>query len=98
MLVVVRVGVGHGRHLHQLRAEKAQGVLLLLALRFGDHDQGAVAAGVGDHGKPDTGVAGCRFQDEPAGPDLTPLFSFQDDLARGSVFDRLAGIHELGLA
>src|SRR5262249_19152433 len=35
---------------------------------------------------------------QPAGLDLSALFRLEDDLARGTVLHRLAGIHEFGLA
>ena len=98
VLVVVRIGVGHRRHLDELGAAQAQRVLLLLALRLRDHDQRAVAAGVRDDGEADAGVAGRRLDDEAAGLELAALLGFEDHLPPGAVLHRLAGVHELGLA
>ena len=98
VLVVVGVGVGHRRHLHQLGAEQAQGVLLLLALGVGDDDERAVAARVGDQREPDAGVAGGGLHHQAAGLELAALLRLQDHVQAGAVLHRLAGVHELGLA
>jgi hypothetical protein len=96
--VVVRVLVGHGRHLDQFGAEQAQRVLLFLALRVGDDDDGAVAQRLGDHGQADAGIAGGALDDDAAGPEQALLLGVADDEQPGAVLHRLAGIHELGLA
>ena len=98
MLIVVRIGVGQRRHLDQLGAAQPQHVLLFLALRFRDHDQRPVTARAGDHRKTDAGIAGGRFHHEPAGLEVAALLGFQDHPFAGAVLDRLAGIHEFGLA
>src|SRR5262249_28856224 len=46
----------------------------------------------------DAGIAGGGLDHQPAGLDLSALFRLEDDLARGTVLHRLAGIHEFGLA
>ncbi len=61
--VVVRVGIGHGRDLDELRAREPEHVLLLLALRVGDHDDGAEAQRVADEGEADAGIAGGALDD-----------------------------------
>ena len=98
VLVVVGVGVGHRGHLHQLRAVETQDVLLLAALRLGDHDQRAVAARVGDEREADAGVPRRRFDHQAAGLDLFALLGLEDHLPARPVLDRLARVHELGLA
>ncbi len=98
VLIVVRIAVGDRRHLHQIGAVQAQHVLLFLALRFGDDDQGAVAACIGDQCEPDPGIAGGALDHQTARPDVAAPLGLQDDLARRPVLDRLARIHELGLA
>ena len=64
--VVVGVLVGLGRHLDQLGAVERQRVLLLLALRLGDDDDGLEAHRVGDQRQPDAGVAGGALDDRAA--------------------------------
>src|SRR5262245_17585086 len=98
VLVVVGVAVGNRRHLDQLRATQAQHVLLFLALRFRDHDQGAVAARDGDERKADPGVAGGALDHQAAGLDLPAFLGLENDLARRAILHGLAGVHELGLA
>src|SRR5262249_34230136 len=98
VLIIVAIAVGHRRHFHQLGAAQAQHVFLFLALGFRDHDQGAVAAGIGDERQSDAGVAGGGLDPQPPGPDLAALFRLQDHLPRGTVLHRLAGIHEFSLA
>ena len=66
--VVVRVAVGHRRHLDQLGAEQPDHVLLLLALGVGDDDDGAKAHRRADQRQPDPGVAGGALDDGAAGP------------------------------
>ena len=58
----------------------------------------AIPARAGDDGKTDAGIAGRAFDHEAAGLEIAALFSFQDHLFAGAILDRLAGIHELGLA
>ena len=98
VLIIVGIAVRNRRHLHQLGAAQAQRVLLLLALGLGDDDQRAIAAGVGDHGEADAGVAGRAFDHQAAGLELAALLRLQDHLAPGAVLHRLARVHELGLA
>ena len=66
--VVVRVLVGHRRHLDQLGAEQPQRVLLLLALGVGNDDHRAVAERLGDQRQADAGVAGGALDDDAARP------------------------------
>ena len=96
--VIVRVGVGDRRHLDQFRAAQPQRVLLLLALGFRDDDDGAEAHGVADQRKADAGIAGGAFDDDAARPQFALFDRILNDEQRGAVLDRLAGIHEFGLA
>jgi len=98
MLVVVGVFVWLGGHLDQRGAGQPQRLFLLFALRLGDDDDGAVAARRGDQSQADAGIARRGFDDEAAGPEIAALFRGKDHLARRPVLDRLAGIHEFGLA
>ena len=98
MLIVIWIAVRDGRYLHQLGAAERQHVLLLLALRLRDHDQRAVAARVRDQREPDSGVAGGALDHETARPDIATLLGLQDHRASGAVLDRLARVHEFGLA
>src|SRR5262249_2359801 len=59
---------------------------------------GGVAARRGEGGPCDGGVPGGGLDHEPAGLDLSALLRLQDDLPRGTVLHRLAGVHEFGLA
>ena len=98
MLVVVRIAIGDGGHLDQFRAAQPQKVLLLLTLRVGDHDDGAIAARIGDDREADTGVARSALDDHAARLDVAAPLRLEDDLPAGAILDRLAGIHELGLS
>ena len=90
MLIIVRIAVGDGRHLDQLGAAQPQHVLLLLALRLRDHDQGAIAARVRHQRKPDAGIAGGALDHESARLDVAALLGLQDHLAPGAILHRLA--------
>ena len=96
--VVVGVLVRHRRHLDQLGAEQSDRVLLLLALRIGNDDHGAVAERLGDQRQADAGIAGRALDDDAARLQQPALFGVADDEQAGAVLDRLARIHELGLA
>jgi hypothetical protein len=69
----------------QLGATQTQRVLLFLALRLRDHDQRAIAAGVGNERKPDPGIAGGAFYYEAADPKFAALLRLQDHLPTGAV-------------
>ena len=56
-------GIGRGRHLDELGARKAQHVLLLLTLRFRDHDHRAKAHRGADEREPDAGIASRPLND-----------------------------------
>jgi hypothetical protein len=98
MLVVVRIAEGQCWHFDEFSAEQAQHVLLFLALRFRNHDDGAIAARGGDQRKADAGVAGGAFDNEATGLEIAALLRLKDHLLAGAVLHRLARIHELGLA
>src|SRR5690606_22448416 len=96
--VVVRVAVGHRGDLDQFGTEGAQRVLLFLALGLGDHDHGAETHGRADDREADAGIAGCALDDGAAGGERAAGDGIADDVEGGAVLDRLAGVHELGLA
>ena len=96
--VVVGVLVGHSRHFDQFGAEQPQRVLLFLALRVGNDDHRAVAERLGDQRQADAGIAGRALDDDAARPQQAPLLGVADDEQAGAILDRLAGVHEFGLA
>ena len=63
-----------------------------------DHDEGPVTACIGDDRKTNSCIAGRPLQDQTARLQLATLLGFEDHLPSGAVLDRLARIHELGLA
>src|SRR3546814_6469203 len=80
--VIVGVGVRNRRDLDQLGAERAKRVLLLLALRLGDDDDGAHAERVGDHGEADAGIAGSALDNDAAGLQHAAGERVADDIER----------------
>ena len=96
--VVVGVLVRDGGHFHEFRTEQPQRVLLLLRLRLGNHDDRAIAHRGGDHRDADAGIAGCALDDGAAGAQLAFRNRVPDDEQGGPILDRLARIHEFGLA
>ena len=96
--VVVGVLVGHGRDLDQLGAGQPQHVLLLVRLGVGDDDDGLQTQGVADQRQTDAGIAGGALDHRAARLEPARIERIADDEQRGAVLDRLAGIHELGLA
>ena len=96
--IVVRVLVRHGGHFDQLRAQKTQRILLLLALCLGNDDHGAEAERVRHQREADARIAGGAFDDHAAGLEASSFYRVAHDEQRGAIFHRLAGIHELGLA
>ena len=95
--VVIGVGVGDRRHLDQLRAAQAQHVLLLLALRLRDDDDGAKPHGIANQGEADAGIAGGALDDHAARPQRALAHRVLDDEQGGAVLHRLPRIHEFGL-
>ena len=65
--VIVGVAVRRRRHFDERRAERAQRVLLLLALRLRDDDHRLHAERIADDGEADAGVSRGAFDDQPAG-------------------------------
>ena len=98
MLVVVRIAEGDRRNFDQFGSAQPQGIFLFLALGLRDDDQRAIAAGIGDDGKSDAGIAGGCLDNKTAGFEFAALLRFQDHLAAGAVLHRTARIHEFGLA
>ena len=98
MLIVVRVGIRHRRHLDQLGAAQPQHVLLFLALGVGDDDERAIAACARHQRKPDAGIAGGRLDHKPARLEVPALLRLQDHLFGRAILHGLARVHELGFA
>ena len=98
MLVVVGVLEGLGRHFDQRRPGQPQRLLLLGALGFRDDDDRAIAARRRHQRQADAGIARRGFDDQAAGLEVAALFGGEDHLAGRAVLDRLARVHELGLA
>lgn len=96
--VVVRVLVGNGGHFDEFGAEQLQRVLLFLALRFRDDDDGAITERLGDQRQPDAGIAGRALDDDAARTKQSLPLCVADDVERGAILDRLAGVQELRLA
>jgi hypothetical protein len=96
--VVVRVLVGHSRHLDQLDPLRQERVLLLLALGLRDDDDSPVALGVADDGEADPGVAGRALDDNAARLQQPLGFGILDDGKCRAVLDAAPWVHELALA
>ena len=82
----------------QIGAVGAQRGVLLRRLIVGHDDDRAIAARVGGERQPDAGVPGGAFDDDAARMEEPAPFEVFDDAERGAIFDRTAGIEELGLA
>src|SRR5262249_21690314 len=80
VLIVVGIGKWSGGNFNKLGAAEPQHVFLFLALRLGDDDDRAIAACIGNQCEADTGVAGGRLDDEPAGTQFATLLGLQDHL------------------
>ena len=96
--IIVRIGIGHGRHFDELRAAQPQHVLLFLALRLRDDNDGSEAECVGDECDPDSGITRRALDDDATGLQRATCDGIADDEQRRAILHRLAGIHELGLA
>ena len=96
--IVVRILVGHRRHLTQIGAAEPEHVFLLLALGFRDDDDRPIAARIADEGEADAGVAGRALDDDAARAQQAFFFCILDDGERRAVLHRSAGVQELGLA
>ena len=95
---IVRVRIGRRRHFDELGTGEAQHVLLFLALGLGDHDHRLEAHRGPDQREPDAGIASRALDDGPARLQLAARDGVADDEQRGAILDRLARVHELGLA
>src|SRR5439155_3106554 len=69
-----------------------------LALRLGQHDDGAVAARIADQRQADAGIAGRALDDDAAGLQQAAFLGVLDDVERGAILDRAPRVQELGLA
>src|SRR5690606_31539447 len=85
MDIVVRILEGHGGHFPQLGADQPKEVLLLLALRLGNHDDAAIAAGLGNEGEAHAGIArGALDRHGPWTQHATPLRDQDGDAGSGA--------------
>ena len=98
LLVLIRIAVGHGGHLAQLRPQSLDDLIFLGRLIVGHDDDASIAARIADMRQADTRVARgaldhgtTRFQES------APL-GVQNDPLRRAILHRTAGIHELGFA
>ena len=95
--IVVGVFVRCRRHLDQISPGEPQHVLLFLALRLGDHNDGFEPHRRADQGQPDPSIT-CRALDNRATRfQVATRDRIADDIERRAVFHRLARVHELGL-
>ena len=95
---VAGAGIRRGRHRHQLGAERAQRVHLLLGLRVRHHDDGAIALRIGDQREADPGVARRSFDDRSPGLQRAARLGIVDDEQRRAILHAGAGIGEFTLA
>src|SRR5208282_3076411 len=96
--VIAGILVWDGGYQVKLRTAEPQHVLLLLALRLGHDDHGAVATRVADECQADAGVArGTLDDDAPRAQGAARLRVLDDGQGR-PVLDRAARVQELGLA
>ena len=96
--VIVGVGIGDCGNLDQLRAGKAQHVLLFLGLGVWDDDYRPIAERGRHHRDADSGVAGSALDDDAARAQGAMGDRVVDDRFRRAVLDRPARVHEFGLA
>src|SRR5262245_15114118 len=96
--VVVGVLVRDCRDLDQIGAGEPQHVLLLGRLGLGDHDDGLKPKRIANESQPDTRIAGGALDHSATRLQPARIQRVADDEQRRAVLDRLAGIHELGLA
>src|SRR5262249_29397537 len=89
---------GSRRYLDEFGAAQTQRVFLFLALRVRNHDYAAEAERIADQRKADAGVAGGALDDDAAGPQTAAFYRVLGDEQCRPILDRLAGIHEFGLA
>ena len=72
--VVIRVFKRNGGHLNQLGTAKPEHIFFLLALCFGNNDNGAVSACIPDQRQANAGISGRAFHDNAAGLEVAALF------------------------
>ena len=93
-LILVRVAVGHGGHLAQLRAQRLDDLVFFGGLVVGHDDDAPVSARVADMGEPDARIARGTLDHRAAGFQHPPPFGIEDDPLGGPVFHGAARIHE----
>ena len=86
------------RHGNQLGAQRAQSIHFLAALGFRHDDGRFIALGIGDQRDPDPGVAGGPLDNPTAGLEQPAFLGILNDIERGAVFYRRAGIGKFALA
>ncbi len=82
---------------HHLRAEEAHQLAALDRKALGHRDDQRVALGGADHGEPDAGVAGGRFDHRLAGLQLAGFLGRLDDAEGQAILDRAQRIERLDL-
>ena len=87
-----------GRHCDQFRPKRTQRIHFFPALGFGHDDGRFIAFGIGDQRDTDSGITGRPFDNPSAGLEQPPLLGILNDVQRGTVFDRGAGIGKFALA
>ena len=95
---VIRVTVRGRRHLHQFGTGQPQHVFLFFRLGLWDHDHSLEPHRGTHQRKANARVARSAFHNRATGLQLTLRDGIFDDVERGTVLDRLAGVHELRLA
>src|SRR5262249_33129678 len=98
MVVVARIRIRLLPHGQNFRTQRTQEVDFSSRLRFGNDDDGTVAASMADDREADAGVPGCSLDDRPPWLQQSSRLGVLDDAERGAVLHRTAGIHEFGLA
>ncbi len=97
-LILVRVAVGNGGHLAQLRAQGLDDLIFLRGLIVRHDDDALVAARVAHMREPDAGVAGSALHDRAFWLEHAAPFGIEHDPLGRTVLDRASRIHEFGLA
>ena len=90
LLVVIRVGVGHGLHDAHFGTQRAQQRCFLRRLVVGHHDHALVAACIAEVRKADAGVARSAFDERAARRDLAAALGVIEDAAGGAILDGAA--------
>jgi len=98
VIVVFRIGEGHGRNHAHVGAAHAKQIDLLLRLIVRNADDAVVSAFVCNKRERDAGVAGRAFDDRPAGFERAARFGIVNHRARRAILDRSARVEEFRFA